>query len=263
LTVPNAEDHDAIRRDDVLLDALAGRRAVGEQADGDPAARLLAALVDDVWSEPIHDQPEPCPPHGKRLRRFPRTVVALSVTTVVLATTGVAAAAADFSPFSFDGGGSSIGEDRTHPHFQKDGPGLAAERRDQPAIPTASGARQSPLPTTSSGTPSPSASSTRPQRHGGGSGQGASSAPDPSSPSSPVTPSPPTEPFGTHNDPTAAPQSSPSAQPSDGQAGSRAQRSPHAPHSSGPDHTPSAGVGGDRHLSLLRLARYGHTFTRP
>ena len=90
-------DLDAVRRSDALLDALAERgTAICDPAD--PVLGLLGSLVQDV----DHDQDipvQPAPKHGKRRRNGPRTIVALGVSSVVLATTGVAAAGG-FDSFS-------------------------------------------------------------------------------------------------------------------------------------------------------------------
>jgi hypothetical protein len=114
---------DAVRRDDALLDELSARRAGSpyrKDAGDDVVALLLGALVEDVNCEPIDDTvPRPVPARGTKgqRRRLPRTVVALGVTTVVLASTGVAAAGG-LNPFSSGPGPREL---IAHPHMVSDG----------------------------------------------------------------------------------------------------------------------------------------------
>lgn len=99
---PVFPDLGAVRRSDAVVEALGARRAVRTAADdGDPAVRLLRALIADIdagGALPRADRrwglaaaPEAQPPRGPR-RRGPRTIVALSVAGAVLTSTGVAAA---------------------------------------------------------------------------------------------------------------------------------------------------------------------------
>lgn len=95
-----AMDLAAVRRTDALIETLAARCAVrpeggtGHQADDpDPAARLLRALITDVDDQdPGLDGDPPAPSGPGSRRRGSRTIVALGVAGVVLASTGVAAA---------------------------------------------------------------------------------------------------------------------------------------------------------------------------
>jgi hypothetical protein len=80
---------DAVRRSDAILDAL-GERDTAICEPDDPVIGLLGALALDVDQE--NDVRPPTPRHGRRRRGGPRTIVALGVSSVVLATTGVAAA---------------------------------------------------------------------------------------------------------------------------------------------------------------------------
>ncbi|WP_067486748.1 hypothetical protein [Actinomadura hibisca] len=99
-------DPAGIGRTDAIIEALADRRAAAFEPD--PAVRLLRALIADV-DEPVlrrvptGEAAEPAPetsgaaqPAGTEApaprRRGPRTIVALGVAGVVLASTGVAAA---------------------------------------------------------------------------------------------------------------------------------------------------------------------------
>jgi hypothetical protein len=91
--------------DRATADSLAGehaRAAGGDECAGDPAVRLLRALIADVDdqdpgrdaagpSDPGPGTPPSAPGPGPR-RRGPRTIVALGVAGAVLASTGVAAA---------------------------------------------------------------------------------------------------------------------------------------------------------------------------
>src|SRR5207237_153704 len=71
------------------LDAL-GQRDTAICDPEDPVVGLLGALALDVDQD--DDVRSPVPRHGRRRRGGPRTIVALGVSSVVLATTGVAAA---------------------------------------------------------------------------------------------------------------------------------------------------------------------------
>lgn len=133
MTAPYWEDRrppelEAVRRDDTLLDALAAREdaSSAEAAfDDDPVVRLLGALLEDVNSEPIEEPADRCAREAaqggdrkgqerRHGRRLPRSFVALSVTGVVLASTGVAAAAGGLSPFN---SASDAREPAPHSHI--------------------------------------------------------------------------------------------------------------------------------------------------
>jgi hypothetical protein len=84
-------DLDAVRRSDATLDALAERDTATLGAAEDPVLGLLGALAEDVDYD--YGIPSEVPTRPIRRRRTgPRTIVALGVSSVVLATTGVAAA---------------------------------------------------------------------------------------------------------------------------------------------------------------------------
>ncbi|RAY15100.1 hypothetical protein DPM19_10225 [Actinomadura craniellae] len=90
-------DLNAVRETDALIEALSTRRGgalADSLADSDSSLRLLVALASDV-DEGAPALPEtrlsPPAPRGPR-RRGARTVVAISVVTVMLTSTGVAAA---------------------------------------------------------------------------------------------------------------------------------------------------------------------------
>ncbi|GAA2634032.1 hypothetical protein SMC26_15015 [Actinomadura fulvescens] len=120
---PPETDLTAVRRTDALFDDLAARRTAasetaapsgssGERVSGDPAVRLLHALVADIDADADTDDPgvtpgknadegggaDPSAPGARR--RGSRTFVALGVVGVVLAGTGVAAAGGDLTPRS-------------------------------------------------------------------------------------------------------------------------------------------------------------------
>lgn len=243
MTAPSWDDGrppelDAVRRDDALLDELAARRAASpdREAGDDVVALLLGALVEDVNSEPIDDTvPQPVPVRGTKAqrRRLPRTVVALGVTTVVLASTGVAAAGG-LNPFS---SGSGSRESIAHPHLVNGGtaehPGRTPKRRHQGSgqgggaptghtkITTAGtqspqGTRPetgSPAPATPSSTPStphgspspsvqPSSPATTPSSPSNGPNLGGSSASGPPNVKAPKVTSSPSSPRPSENPPS-------------------------------------------------------------
>ncbi|WP_242888924.1 hypothetical protein [Actinomadura litoris] len=130
-----------MRRTDALIEELAERRAAGSAATsaaeyGDPAVRLLHALVTDVDEppqaapEPTRDAPEPSPSGPGPRRRGPRTIVALGVAGAMLASTGVAAA-----------GGEMGGHPSAAPASRTPGPSDRADGRDTDAA-RHGGARQ-------------------------------------------------------------------------------------------------------------------------
>lgn len=84
-------DIDAVRGTDDLIEALSTRRTA--PSEDDPAVWLLQSLIADVdQGAPPLPARRPVAPAPRSGRRGARTVVVLSVTTALLATTGVAAA---------------------------------------------------------------------------------------------------------------------------------------------------------------------------
>lgn len=102
-------DISAIRDTDDVVEELSLRRFAPSDAEpgapfaaaaGDPAVRLLQSLISDVDQGAPPLATERRAMASRRPRRFgPRTVVALGLTTAMLATTGVAAAGGLGAPF--------------------------------------------------------------------------------------------------------------------------------------------------------------------
>lgn len=207
MTAPYWEDGrppelEAVRRDDALLDALSARgdaSSTDDLSDADPVVRLLSALVEDVSAQPI-EEPVERPADGcveeaeqgsgrkgqeRRLhgRKLPRSFVALSVTGVVLASTGVAAAAGGLSPFT---SASDARDQAPHSHVSISSPATQTS-----STPTAKRPRtpEQPGPTSEEGPGIPILSGTSPKVTGSGRSPGAPPSTTQQPPTTTPTPS--------------------------------------------------------------------------